>query len=140
MSVFFARFKLDRDHTDLKEAVSQKQALVESVTDLENEIRRIQRKLTDIGKIITNQDISLRILRFLAENTPTDTTFSNISLSENSISFNATAANLRSFNFLLWKLQQDNKFSDVVLEDLARKATGRIEFKINAKINPKGFI
>jgi len=34
LSVFFLRFKLDRDHTDLKEAVTQKQALLESISDL----------------------------------------------------------------------------------------------------------
>jgi Tfp pilus assembly protein PilN len=140
LTVFFTRFKLDRDHTDLKESVSQKQALIESVASLETEIRRIQKNLADIKQVTANQNIPLNILRFLSEITPTNTTFSQISFAQNTIDFSATAENLRSFNFFLRKLQQDNKFSEVTLEDIARKPDGRIEFKIKAEINPKDFI
>ena len=70
LTVFFTRFKLDRDHTDLKESVSQKQALIESVASLETEIRRIQKNLADIKQVTANQNIPLNILRFLSEITP----------------------------------------------------------------------
>lgn len=139
LSVFFLRFKLDRDHTDLQEAVSQKQALVQSVSDLENEIRRIQKKLTDIRSITTDSDITLKLLRYLEDNTPVDTIYSTLSYSNSSIRFIASAKNLKNFNFLLRKIQENNNFSDVLLEDLVRKADGRVEFRIQAKINPKGF-
>lgn len=139
LSVFFARFKLDQDHTDLKEAVSQKQAIIESVADLETEIRRVQKKLSHIRETIVNQDINIKILRFLQENTPSDMVFSTLSISPEKISFSAIAKSLHSFSFLLSKLQQDNKFSDVSLEDINRKSDGRVEFKINANINQKGF-
>ncbi len=139
LSVFFARFKLDRDHTDLKEAVTQKQAILESVTDLETEIHKVQKRLTDIKNIAENQNIIINILHFLQENTPTDTLFSSLSISSKKIVFNASARNLRSFSFLLSKLQQSDKFSEVTLEDILRRANGRVEFKINAKINTNSF-
>ena len=139
LSVFFLRFKLDRDHTDLKESVSQKQALVESVSDLETEIRQVQGKLIYIKEITAYQDGFLKVIRFLQENTPSDTTFSTLVISTEKIHFSATAKNLRTFNLLLGKLQQGNKFTDVTLEDILRKSDGRIEFKIEANINLKEF-
>lgn len=135
LSVFFLRFRLDRDHADLKESVAQKQAILESVTDLETEIRRIQTKIADIRKITSQQELPLKLLRFLQENTPVDTSYTTISLSDNGVVFTATAESLRSFSSLLKKLQQDNKFTEVILNDIQRKKNGLIEFKITAKIN-----
>ncbi|MBM3283240.1 PilN domain-containing protein [Candidatus Gottesmanbacteria bacterium] len=140
LSVFFARFTLDRDHTDLKEAVSQKQAIVESVADLEKEIRRIQGKLSYIKNITANQVWVLNVLRFLQENTPTTVSYSTISLTSDKISFTAIASDLRSFNALIKVLQQNDKFFEVSLEDILRRPDGKVEFIINAKINPKGFV
>lgn len=139
LSVFFLRFKLDRDHTDLQEAVTQKQALVQSVSDLENEIRRIQKKITDIRTVTTDNDITLKLLRYLEDNTPADTIYSTFSYADSSIRFIASAKNLKNFNFLLRRIQENKNFSDILLEDLVRKADGRVEFRIQAKINPKGF-
>src|SRR3989344_8107024 len=56
LSVFFMRFKLDRDRTDLKESVSQKKGLVESISDMEKEINRVHKRLSDIKIITKNQD------------------------------------------------------------------------------------
>lgn len=140
LSVFFFRFKIDRDHTDLKELVTQKQAIVESLSDFETEIRRVQGRLSNIRTISTNQDALLKVIRFLQQRTPSNSTFSSLILTNDHISFQATAGNLRSFSFLLKQIQQDKKFSEVTLSDMNRKPDGRIDFKIEAKINIKEFI
>jgi Tfp pilus assembly protein PilN len=139
LSVFFLRFKLDRDYTDLKESVTQKQALIESVSDLETDIRLTQSKLGFIKQISSNQDGLLRILSYLSQNAPSDTTFTNLTINTEKIGFSAIVNNLKSFSFLLSQLQKDNKFTDVTLEDIFRRADGRIEFKVNAKTNIKSF-
>lgn len=135
LSVFFMRFKLDRDHTDLKESVSQKQALILSISELETEIRRLQKKIADIRVITTDQDAVLRIITFLEENTPNDTIYSILSFSSNNLKFIATAPNLKSFNFLLRKLQDNEMLSDVMLEDLQRQPDGTVQFRVQTKIN-----
>lgn len=139
LSVFFFRFKIDRDHTDLKELVTQKQAILESLTDLETEIRRVQGRLANIHIISANQDSLLKVIRFLQQRTPSDTSFTNLILNSESISFLASSGNLRSFSYMLRQLQQDKKFSEVTLQDMNRKADGRIDYKIEAKINLKEF-
>lgn len=140
LSVFFFRFKIDRDHTDLKELVTQKQAVLESINDVEAEIRRVQGRLVNIRAISASQDSLLKVIRFLQQRTPADTVFSNLELTNDKISFQATSGNLRSFSFMLKQFQQDKKFSQVNLSDMTRKADGRIDFKIDAKINLQEFI
>jgi hypothetical protein len=140
LSVFFMRFKLDRDHTDLKESVTQKQVLVESVTDLETEIRGIQSSLANISKITKGQPSVLKVLNFLQDAAPSDMQFTTLTLKKDVIAFNASTVNLRTFNFLLRQLQQNNRFSDVSLQNILRRTDGHIEFSIEAKINPKSFI
>lgn len=139
LSVFFLRFRIDRDHTDLKESVAQKQALVESVSELETEIRRIQGKLIYIKQITKDQDSYLKALRFLQDNTPTDMIFSVLTLSPEKMSITASSGNLKSFSYFLKKIQLDKKFTEVSLEDISRKADGRIEFKISCRININEF-
>lgn len=140
LSVFFFRFKIDRDHTDLKELVTQKQAIVESLSDFETEIRRVQGRLAHIRAISKNQDALLKVTLFLQQRTPVDTTFSSLTLTADKISFQATSGNLRSFSYMLKQIQQDKKFSEVILQDMNRKADGRIDFKIDAKLNLSEFI
>ena len=140
LSVFFFRFKIDRDHTDLKELISQKQAILESMSDMEAETRRVQGRLATIRAISADQDSLLKVIRFLQQNVPTDTVFSNLSIAPDHMNFQATSKNLKSFNYILKLLQKDRKFMDVTLQDLSRKPEGRIELKIDAKVNIKEFI
>lgn len=140
LSVFFLRFKLDREHTDLKESVSQKQAIVESITDLEKDILQLQGRLNHIKQVFTNQDVPLKILRALQEELPSDTVFSTLFFTYDHINFAGTSGNLRSFSFLLSQLLLDKRFSDVSLDEINRRPDGRVEFKISAKINLKELI
>ena len=139
LSVFFLRFKLDRENTDLEESVSQKRAIIESITDLEKDIRVIQGKLSNVGQITTNQDFPSKILRFLQNELHSDTVFTVLSFTEENISFSATSGSLKSFSHLLSQLQKNKKFIDVSLKEINRRPDGRVEFKISAKINIKDF-
>ena len=139
LSVFFARFKLDRDHDDLQELVSQKQSLVASLSDLENEIRTTQKKLVYISDISNNQNLVTGLMVSLQDKIPSDTTLSNLTIKTNKLLLKGTVANLRSFNYLLTIFQQDKKYEDVLLNNISREVDGRIEFQIQAELNPKFF-
>jgi hypothetical protein len=140
LSVFFLRFKLDRDHTDLKDSVTQKQAIVESITDLETEIKHVQNVISHVKEITSNQDLIQKIVFLLEQITPSDMIYSKLSITNQEISFEASALNLKSFNYLLKKLLSENKFSDITLTSITRRIDGRIEFSLSAKINKSGFI
>src|SRR5260221_9195487 len=53
---FISRFSLDRKLTDLKEEVTQKQGIIEANLPFENDVRKLQDKLSKI-KILINQPI-----------------------------------------------------------------------------------
>lgn len=139
LSVFFLRFKVDRDYTDLKEAVSQKQALVESIADLENDIKRIQERLGNIQKITKTQELFPKIMQYLQDHIPADTTFESLTLNTESITFVASSGGLSSFSVILQQIQQENKFKEITLEEISRKPDGRVTYKIKAKVNSSEF-
>ncbi len=134
LSVFFLRFQLDRENAELKERTGEKQAIIESIADVENEIRKTQNKLANIKLASDKQDYPLKILNFFEEKIPSDISLSSLSFTYEKITFNAKAKNLSSFSYLLKQLQQDKKFSEVTLDDVQRYPDGRVEFKITAKI------
>jgi len=140
LSVFFLRFKIDREHTDLKEQIAEKQSIVESFADTEANIRQIQTKLSHIRQVVVDQDALFKVIYFLQEQTPVDTSYSSLTLTSEKISLSAAAGSLKSFSYLLREFQQGQKFSEVVLENVVRRPDGRVEFKISAKVNLKGFI
>lgn len=139
LSVFFLRFQLDRDHTDLKESVAQKQAIVASVSDLEAEIRRIQDRLSNIKRLWENHEAPLKILTFFQDHSPSDTTFESLTLNGEKLTFSASVGNLRSFSYFMNQIQENKYFSEVTLSEINRKINGRVEFKIDTKVNLSEF-
>lgn len=135
LSVFFGRFKLDRDFTDLQDLLKQKQAIVESFADLEKEIRHVQDKLSHIGAIEKGQPLSAQLLAAFSTNSPSDARFSSLSYDGDTVHFAATVATLRSFNAFLYQVQKDGWLTDLVLEDISRRSDGRIEFRMHATVH-----
>ncbi len=135
LTVFFARFKFDREYADLQEKVQQKQAIISSFGDLEAEVRRIQQKLDNIGTISKKQNLSISLLQFFQEHVPRDTKFSSISYDGQSIAINVSLSSMRSFNVLLSQLQTEGWFSEILVEDINRRPDGRIVVQIRAIVN-----
>ena len=89
--------------------------------------------------ISTNQDIYPRVINFLEKNTPSATTYSLLTLSKNNLSLIATAENLKTFNFLLKRIQDESLLTDIQLSDLKRRADGRVEFRLQTKVSIAGY-
>src|SRR3989344_871361 len=69
---FISRFSLDRRLTDLKEEISQKQAILEANISLEQDIRLLQDTLGKIKLTTTNQSAPLDALTLLQAVLPSD--------------------------------------------------------------------
>jgi len=70
----------------------------------------------------------------LEKNTPTETTFALLSFSKDIVKFVAISENLKTFNHLLKRIQDEKLLTDIQLEDLKRRADGKVEFRLQAKI------
>ncbi|OGG17016.1 hypothetical protein A3D77_03765 [Candidatus Gottesmanbacteria bacterium RIFCSPHIGHO2_02_FULL_39_11] len=142
LSVFFMRFKLDRDHNDYKELVSQRQSIVQSMSEIEKEVRRVQAKLVYIKKITLHQTLYENILTFLSTSIPSEVRFYTLSLEGTElakITIKGTAPSLTIFNSFLQIIQTDDKFKDLTIESLTRKSDNSLEFEVKASINTPVF-
>ncbi|MBI2611802.1 PilN domain-containing protein [Candidatus Gottesmanbacteria bacterium] len=139
LSVFFSRFILDREHIDLKESVEQKQALIQSISDVENEIRKIQDRLKKIKDIDTIQTVPLNVINFIQNITPLDIFFTQVTLGKDSIKLIGVSRNLGSLSSLLYQLKRSNKFSEITLDEIVRNSDSSVEFSIGVEFNPKNF-
>lgn len=139
LTVFFMRFVLDREHIDLKDAVQQKQALIASIQDVENEIRAIQDRLLKIKGIESVQSTPLAIVNFLQTATPTDISYTQFSLSEDKLVLEGTSTNLGALSALLYQLKRSNKFIEITLDDIQRNPDSSVEFSIILLFQPSSF-
>ncbi|MBL7159797.1 PilN domain-containing protein [Candidatus Microgenomates bacterium] len=132
---FFSRFKLDRQLTDLHEAINQKEVIVQFNLDFENKSRNIQQQLAEIKNIEKDYNLSLQLLNFLEKNLPKDIAFKTLTLSQGKISLAGTSLSNSSFIDFLARIRASEKFSQVILQDLSRKGEEELEFKLSAEIN-----
>lgn len=133
LGVFFARFRLDREHVDLKESITQKQALLTSVKEVEDEVRNIQERLAQIKKLNLSQYSTMAIVNFLSEVTPTDIAYNNIHVYEGRFIIDGNGHSLRSLSALLYQLKKSNKFTEITLDDIKREPGGVVVFKVVTK-------
>lgn len=81
ISVFISRFWLDRKNSDLSEIVRQKQAILESATPFETEFIKLQKRLSYIKNLYSNQPEYDKQINSLISSTPTDLFYNQISVS-----------------------------------------------------------
>lgn len=134
---FLSRFKLDRDLTDLYEEIRQKQAIIESASDLESDFRFLQKGLATIQNLEETQLGAARVLEELAHLTPLDVSFSDLSSTSEEISFSATALSEAGMATFLNKLKTSDRFKDLNLSQVSLDTAKEIgiQFKLSARLS-----
>jgi len=133
---FLSRFKLDRDLTNLYEEIEQKQAIVESANDLENNFRFLQKRLLTIKKLEKEQLQAAQILEELGGLTPVDVSLTEFSSSNEEIALSATALSEAGLATFLANLKNSERFNDLVLSQVSSETTKEfgIQFSLSAKL------
>ncbi len=116
---FLTRFSLDRQMTDLNEAIAQKQAILASYGNLENEVRSVQNRLNLVAEISKNQISSQKILAQISSFTPVDVTYKSITFAADTIKLSGMAFSEAGLQTLMGKLKSDKNFSKVEVKHLA---------------------
>lgn len=132
---FFSRFKLDRDLTDLHQAIVQKEAIIASSRNFENEVRQIQNRLTIIKGLQAQRKAPLNLLSDLSRLMPEDVSLTDLIFENNKISLTATSLTNDSFNNFLDKVGKLPQVTDVSLEDIGKNQKGPgVEFHLSANL------
>jgi len=96
---FVSRFWLDRKNSDLSEIIRQRQAILASTQEFESEFNSFQQRLVYIRNFYQNQPDYDQKIDILVKSTPSDLTYKNISIKQDSQKSEITiSASLIAFN------------------------------------------
>lgn len=112
---FISRFWLDRKNSDLSEVIRQRQAILASTSDFEQEFNSFQKRLTYVRNFYENQPEYDDKVETLVKSTPNDLTYKSISI------------------------KQDDKNGDITINATlnAYSENSIFDFINNLKLNPK---
>lgn len=134
---FISRFSLDRKLTDLKEEITQKQAILEANVDLERDIRLLQDALVKIKQTTANQSVPLDTLALLQAILPTDVYVETLDIATDRMAVSAVAGTTYGFSQLLTNLSATKQFAKIDIGDIKKSEFTGIEFKFTAYLSTK---
>lgn len=138
---FISRFSLDRKLTDLKEEISQKQAILEANLPFERDITRIQKELTTIRELTVDQQKPLDMINLVQSIVPQDVSLDSLKITSDRVSADASAGTTSSFTQFIANLQAAKGVDRVEIGDINKSAATGIIFKFTASLkNPKSQI
>ena len=135
---FLSRFKLDRELTDLNEAINRQKAIILSYGNLESDFRYAQSQLALVRE--NQSGISpTDVLTLLSQTTPTDVKVNQLQLSDSGMQLSATALSPQGFIRFITNLLAQESVSHLSIGGVSSKDQGlTIEFEVTADIqSPK---
>ncbi len=133
---FATRFNLDRQRTDLNEALNQKEMIVKSYGDLEGKFRILQTKISDFEQVEKQGNI-VDIFPKLTAVMPTDIKLTELTISSDSIVLAGSALSQRSLNTFLSNLQVSKTFFSITVDKIESKGERNPGFDFSLRANTK---
>lgn len=137
LGAFVSRFTLDRKLTDLKEEITQKQAIIEANVELETQIRTAQTQIDQVKKLIDGQDQPKNTLHLVESFLPLDVYLESLDIKQNTLTTHATARTTGGFAQLLANLKALKQLTNVSIGSIQRTPLVGIQFDIKANIGPQ---
>jgi Tfp pilus assembly protein PilN len=135
---FLSRFKLDRDLTDLYEEIEQKQIIIESSKEFEDEFRTAQQDIKTV-KLLENQQLRIdKLLKYLDSLTPSEVKISSLVIANDTLQLEAKTPSENLYNQMVQNFKTSDKFSKVNINKVSwqEKEGGNIEFSLKAIFSP----
>jgi Tfp pilus assembly protein PilN len=132
---FLSRFKLDRDLTDLYEEMEQKQIIVESSKEIEDEFRNTQEEIKIIKTLEKEQLKSDQLLSLLDTLTPAEVEITSLAVDRSNLQFEAQAPSEEIYKQMVQNLKTSPGFTKVNISHVSWQETkgGKIEFSLKAE-------
>lgn len=133
---FISRFKLDRDLTNFNEEIRQKQAIINSSSNFEQEFLFLQKRLSTIEGLRKNQVEINQVMDIFAQLIPIGVKLSNFSLAREEINLTAVANSEFTFASFLKNLKNSPQLNNVAVFNVSigEEYTSGINFNIKAKL------
>lgn len=131
---FISRFSLDRKLTDLKEEVSQKQAIIDANRDFETQFLTLQDKLKKIQALLSSPPVTNNALTSIGALIPRDARLENLNITTDRVIGNVVANTTDGFSQMVANLQAASIFSQVDIGDVKRNPATGIQFTFTGVI------
>jgi Tfp pilus assembly protein PilN len=137
VSAFLSRFYLDMQISDLGETITQKQAIVNSFTNFENQFRQTQSHLKIANQIFTDQIPYPQILDQINTSLPSDAQATSIKIEDNQLTISASALLDKSVDLTISNLEKSHLLKNVRLSKISLEPRDiYLEFEVQADISP----
>lgn len=114
---FISRFQLDRQVTDLNKEIVQKQSVIESYGDLEQNVRDIQRKIDTYNQLKSKKPIE-DVFDQLSAITPLDIAYQELTIKTEGLSMTGHTSSSQSLTQFIQNLQQSPYFQNVIVDNI----------------------
>lgn len=131
---FVTRFSLDRQVTNLNDAINQKKIVIQSYGDLEESVRQIQSVLEEYSLLKQQVNIT-EVFPELTRILPRDTVLNELVLRPDQISFSGKTIKQSSLNTIINNIQLSDRFFNVSIDKIESNTTddgGGFNFVIRA--------
>lgn len=139
---FLSRFKFDRDLIDLNDKVKERQKVLESYKPVEENVLRLQKRLTTIAALEANQGSGILALPDIASITPPQITYQNILVSQDKVTIVGQAIETADISTFVATLKASTIFKKetINLEKVERGKTenNQLAFTVTALVEKKG--
>ena len=116
---FLSRFKLDRDLSNLYKDIKQKQIIIESNREFEDDFRFLQQRLATIKGLEQKELAAGKVLDEITLLTPVDVSFTEFIVAGQEINLVATALSEQGLSTFLNNLKQSPQFKNLVISSLS---------------------
>jgi Tfp pilus assembly protein PilN len=132
---FASRFTLDRRITDLNSAIHQKEIVIQSFGEVEQNIRDTQKKITSYQQVEQQENVAA-IFPVLTAVTPQDVSLTELQMRPGKVTISGTSPSNVSLGLLINNLQVSGRFTDITIERIgtAKDSNSGLGFKIEATV------
>ena len=142
---FFSRFKLDRELTDLRDAVDQKKAIITDLQIFESEVRLLQQRLKNIRDLKQGHDFVRDTLLVVKTVLPPGTVLEDLNIQAYSFGVDGISQDQQAFADLIITLRKSEELDNILFSNISKSADSEIiEFSFSADMkdysqqNPEG--
>jgi len=132
---FFSRFRLDRELTDLQDAVDQKEAIITDLQSFESEVKLLQQRLSNIRDLKQGHDYVRDTLSVVKRTLPPGTVITDLSIQSSGISVDGSSADQQSFATLIATLRSSEELDNISFSGITRSSDSEeIGFSLSARM------
>ncbi len=131
---FISRFSLDRQLTDLKDEISQKQDIIAYNQGLEITFKRTQDSLNKIKVLLDRQSKPTDTIQTLHTLLPSGTYFQTLSINNGKVTAQITSLTVQSFSQLLLNLNATKSLKNIEIGTIDKATSIGIQYTLEAEL------